>query len=213
MVVLMLDASQDISDQDAHIAGFCLEAGRALVVAVNKWDAVDDYRRERDQAGYRPQAELPRLRPRPLHIGAAGRGHRRRAGIGRQGLRGGDGQAADAQAHARAASMPVQKQAAAAPRHCSGPSCAMRIRAAAIRRSSSSTAMRSTMCRTPIPRYLEHSFRGSLSSCRERRCASSTRRRAIRMPMRRISASPGWQAGAEIDYSSLPKSSRTEGPP
>jgi GTPase len=47
VVVLMVDASQDISDQDAHIAGFCIEAGRALVVAINKWDAVDDYRRER----------------------------------------------------------------------------------------------------------------------------------------------------------------------
>lgn len=47
VVVLMVDASQDISDQDAHIAGFCIEAGRALVIAVNKWDAVDSYRRER----------------------------------------------------------------------------------------------------------------------------------------------------------------------
>ena len=47
VVVLMLDASQDISDQDAHIAGFCVEAGRALVIAINKWDAVDAYRRER----------------------------------------------------------------------------------------------------------------------------------------------------------------------
>ncbi|NWG30026.1 MAG: ribosome biogenesis GTPase Der [Rhodocyclaceae bacterium] len=46
VVVLMVDASQDISDQDAHIAGFCIEAGRALVLAVNKWDAVDAYRRE-----------------------------------------------------------------------------------------------------------------------------------------------------------------------
>ena len=47
VVVLMLDASQDISDQDAHIAGFCIEAGRALVLAVNKWDSIDDYRKER----------------------------------------------------------------------------------------------------------------------------------------------------------------------
>ena len=46
VVVLMVDATQDISDQDAHIAGFCIEAGRALVLAVNKWDAVDHYRRE-----------------------------------------------------------------------------------------------------------------------------------------------------------------------
>lgn len=47
VVVLMLDASQDVSDQDAHIAGFCIEAGRALVLAINKWDAIDHYRRER----------------------------------------------------------------------------------------------------------------------------------------------------------------------
>lgn len=50
VVVLVLDAAQDISEQDAHIAGFALEAGRALVVAINKWDAVDDYRRGRLEA-------------------------------------------------------------------------------------------------------------------------------------------------------------------
>ncbi len=47
VAVLMVDATQEISDQDAHIAGFCIDAGRALVVAVNKWDSVDDYRKER----------------------------------------------------------------------------------------------------------------------------------------------------------------------
>jgi GTPase len=41
VVILVLDARQDISDQDANIAGFILEAGRALVVAVNKWDQLD----------------------------------------------------------------------------------------------------------------------------------------------------------------------------
>ena len=46
VVVLMVDAAQEISDQDAHIAGFAIEAGRALVLAVNKWDAVDAYRRD-----------------------------------------------------------------------------------------------------------------------------------------------------------------------
>jgi len=40
VVVLLLDATQGISEQDAHIAGHVLEAGRALVVAVNKWDAL-----------------------------------------------------------------------------------------------------------------------------------------------------------------------------
>jgi GTP-binding protein len=47
VVVLVLDATQEITDQDAHIAGFILEAGRALVVAVNKWDAPDAYTKER----------------------------------------------------------------------------------------------------------------------------------------------------------------------
>jgi len=40
VAVLVLDATQEIADQDAHLGGFILEAGRALVVAVNKWDAV-----------------------------------------------------------------------------------------------------------------------------------------------------------------------------
>jgi GTP-binding protein len=46
VVILVLDARQDISDQDAHIAGFVVESGRALVVAVNKWDGLDPYVRE-----------------------------------------------------------------------------------------------------------------------------------------------------------------------
>ena len=46
VVVLMVDASQDISDQDAHIAGFVVESGRALVVAVTKWDGLDPYVRD-----------------------------------------------------------------------------------------------------------------------------------------------------------------------
>jgi len=46
VVLLLLDATQGITDQDAHIAGFILESGRAVVLAVNKWEAVDDYQRE-----------------------------------------------------------------------------------------------------------------------------------------------------------------------
>ncbi len=52
VVVLLLDATQDISDQDAHIAGFAAEAGRALVLGINKWDAVDSYRREQIKADF-----------------------------------------------------------------------------------------------------------------------------------------------------------------
>ena len=46
VVVLLLDAQQDISEQDAHIAGFILESGRALVVGVNKWDGLTSDRRD-----------------------------------------------------------------------------------------------------------------------------------------------------------------------
>ena len=46
VVLLLLDAQQDISEQDAHIAGFVLEAGRALVVGVNKWDGLQQDARE-----------------------------------------------------------------------------------------------------------------------------------------------------------------------
>jgi len=41
VAVLMVDAQADVSEQDAHIAGFVMESGRALVVAVNKWDGLD----------------------------------------------------------------------------------------------------------------------------------------------------------------------------
>jgi len=48
--ILLLDASEDVADQDAHIAGFVLEAGRAVVIGVNKWDLADPDRRERIKA-------------------------------------------------------------------------------------------------------------------------------------------------------------------
>ncbi len=50
VVLLMLDARQDISDQDAHIAGFALESGRAIVVAVNKWERLSREARDKVKA-------------------------------------------------------------------------------------------------------------------------------------------------------------------
>jgi GTP-binding protein len=47
VAVLVLDAVDGISEQDAHVAGYILERGRAVVVAVNKWDAADKDARER----------------------------------------------------------------------------------------------------------------------------------------------------------------------
>ena len=47
VAVLMIDAVDGVSEQDSAIAGYILEAGRALVIALNKWDAVPaDARRE-----------------------------------------------------------------------------------------------------------------------------------------------------------------------
>jgi len=49
VVLLLLDATQGVSDQDAHIAGYILDSGRAVVIAINKWDAVDDYQKQQLQ--------------------------------------------------------------------------------------------------------------------------------------------------------------------
>lgn len=46
VAILVLDARQDIAEQDAHVAGYVLEAGRALVVAVNKWERLPEEERE-----------------------------------------------------------------------------------------------------------------------------------------------------------------------
>lgn len=50
VAIVMLDASEGITDQDATVLGHALEAGRALVLAVNKWDNLDTYTRDRTRA-------------------------------------------------------------------------------------------------------------------------------------------------------------------
>jgi len=47
VVILVLDAHEGLSDQDATLAGFALDAGRAMVIAVNKWDGLEKHARER----------------------------------------------------------------------------------------------------------------------------------------------------------------------
>lgn len=42
VVVMVIDAVEGITEQDLHILGFALEAGRGLVLAVNKWDGLTD---------------------------------------------------------------------------------------------------------------------------------------------------------------------------
>lgn len=69
VVVLLLDATQGVTDQDAHIAGYILEAGRAVVVAVNKWDAIDSYQREMLERSIESRLGFLRFAP-VLHISA-----------------------------------------------------------------------------------------------------------------------------------------------
>jgi GTP-binding protein len=46
VVVILLDASEGVTDQDAGLIGHALDAGRAMVIAVNKWDGLKTYDRE-----------------------------------------------------------------------------------------------------------------------------------------------------------------------
>ena len=66
VVLLLLDATQGVTDQDAHIAGFIHETGRAVVMAVNKWDAVDSYQREQLQRSI--EARLAFMRFADMHF-------------------------------------------------------------------------------------------------------------------------------------------------
>jgi GTP-binding protein len=50
VAVLVLDAADGVTEQDAHVAGYILERGRAVVLAVNKWDAADREQRARMKA-------------------------------------------------------------------------------------------------------------------------------------------------------------------
>jgi len=47
VVVMMMDAQKEIADQDLHLLGFILEAGRALVLVINKWDGLGDYQKDK----------------------------------------------------------------------------------------------------------------------------------------------------------------------
>jgi len=55
VVILVLDAREGITDQDLGLLGFVIETGRALVIAINKWDGLDPEHREsvKKALGYR----------------------------------------------------------------------------------------------------------------------------------------------------------------
>jgi len=76
VVLLLIDATEGVSDQDAHIAGYILDAGRAVVIAINKWDAIDEYQRQTLQRSIETRLAFLKFAP-ILHISA-----KRRQGLG-----------------------------------------------------------------------------------------------------------------------------------
>ena len=66
VVLLLLDATQGVTEQDSHIAGFILESGRAVVLAINKWDAVDEYQRKLVERSV--EQRLPFMKFAAMHL-------------------------------------------------------------------------------------------------------------------------------------------------
>jgi len=61
VVIMMIDARTEIADQDLHLIGYVLEAGRALVLAINKWDGMDDYQKQLIHKGLDKQLPFVRF--------------------------------------------------------------------------------------------------------------------------------------------------------
>jgi GTP-binding protein len=91
-----------VTDQDAHIAGYILESGRAVVLAINKWDAIDATSASRCSARS-SRAGLPEVRVAALHLGQEAPGPGPGVAVDRAGPQVGDHQDVDAGAHAPAA--------------------------------------------------------------------------------------------------------------
>ena len=50
MVIVVIDAREGLTDQDLTLLGYVLDAGRALVIAINKWDGLDSAQRDENRA-------------------------------------------------------------------------------------------------------------------------------------------------------------------
>jgi len=66
VAILMLDASEGITDQDASLIGFVLDVGRALVIAVNKWDGLEA--EQRDKVKSELERKLPFINFAKIHF-------------------------------------------------------------------------------------------------------------------------------------------------
>jgi GTP-binding protein len=66
IVVLVVDATGSLDKQDLQLAAHVIEEGRALVLAMNKWDAVEDRNKVRDEFMYRLEKSLAQLPDIPV---------------------------------------------------------------------------------------------------------------------------------------------------
>ena len=73
VVLLVLDAVEGVSTNDATIAGYAHEGGRALIVCVNKWDELQEQLEERVRARYPRHVQVSGIRARQVHLRQDGR--------------------------------------------------------------------------------------------------------------------------------------------
>ena len=116
VVILVLDAHEGIAEQDASVLGIALQRGRALIIAVNKWDGIAPEQREQIERQLSLKLDFVPFAPQHLHLRTprhrgrgADAGHRAR-------LRGGHAHAADPRAHAHPRARPHRASAAAGAR-------------------------------------------------------------------------------------------------
>ena len=95
VAVVLVDASEPLTEQDLRIIAMVIDAGRALVIAYNKWDLVDEDRREQLDREIDRQLHTARWAPR-VNISA---GHRAARGPAGPRDRAGPGQLGDPGAH------------------------------------------------------------------------------------------------------------------
>ena len=177
VVIGVIDAHDTVAEQDASLFGMVAERGRALIIAVNKWDGIPMDKRDEIRAGL--DLRLPFLDFAPVHFISALHG----TGVGE--LMRAVSQAYDASMR----EMPtpeltrvLEPPSSSISRRwfaAGASSCAMRTRAAAIRRSSSFTATRCSTFRTPIG-AISRTCSASTSGWRARRCASNSAPTKIR---------------------------------
>ena len=64
VVILVIDAREGLTDQDLTLLGYVLDSGRALVIAVNKWDGLDPEQREHNRETIKRRLEFAAFAPR-----------------------------------------------------------------------------------------------------------------------------------------------------